>query len=45
MLLDGKVVAAPVIKAPITNGSVTFSFATAAQADDAAAALGATSAR
>ncbi|CAL8967671.1 Protein translocase subunit SecD [Cellulomonas sp. T2.31MG-18] len=45
VLRDGKVVAAPVIKAPITNGSVTFSFSTAAQADDAATALGATSAR
>ncbi|WP_263731978.1 SecDF P1 head subdomain-containing protein [Cellulomonas sp. SG140] len=45
MVLDGKVVAAPVIKAPITNGSVTFTFPTAAQADDAAGALGATSTR
>lgn len=45
LLLHGKVVAAPVLTAPITNGSVTFSFSTAAQADDAVAALGGTSTR
>lgn len=43
VLRDGKVVSAPLIKAPITDGSVTFSFATSAQADDVAAALGARS--
>ena len=40
VLLDGKVISAPVVKAPITDGSMTFTYSTASQADDVAAALG-----
>lgn len=40
VLLDGKVIAAPVLKAPITNGQVTFTYATVAQAQSVASALG-----
>jgi preprotein translocase subunit SecD len=41
VLLDGKVLSAPMAKAAITTGTVTFGCATAAEAEQAAAQLGA----
>lgn len=41
LLLDGKVLSAATVKAPITAGMFTFSFGTASEADQVATALGA----
>ena len=41
ILLDGKVISAPVVKEPITGGKVTFAFGTAAEAEKVATELGA----
>ncbi|MBC7559413.1 MAG: hypothetical protein H7270_08665 [Dermatophilaceae bacterium] len=41
ILLDGKVLSAPVVKAPLTTGNVSFTFATAAEAEKVATKLGA----
>lgn len=41
VLLDGRVISAPRVTAPITTGRVTFAFGTASEADRVAAALGA----
>lgn len=41
ILLDGKVLAAPVVKEPLNGGRVSFAFETAAEAEKVAAELGA----
>jgi preprotein translocase subunit SecD len=41
ILLDGKVLSAPVVKDPITTGKVAFAFGTASEAGQVAAELGA----
>ena len=41
ILLDGKVLSAPVVKAPLTTGNVSFTFGTAAEAEKVATELGA----
>jgi preprotein translocase subunit SecD len=41
ILLDGKVLSAPVVKAPLTTGKVSFTFGTAAEAEKVATELGA----
>ncbi len=41
VLLNGKVISAPVVKAPLTGGKVAFAFGTASEAGQVAAALGA----
>jgi preprotein translocase subunit SecD len=41
LLLNGKVLSAATVKAPITAGEVTFGFTTAAEADEFAGLLGA----
>ena len=41
ILLDGKVLSAPVVKAPLTTGNVSFAFGTAAEAEKVATELGA----
>ena len=41
ILLNGKVLSAPVVKEPITSGKVAFTFGTAAEAEKVAAELGA----
>ena len=41
ILLDGKVLSAPVVKAALTTGKVAFTFGTAAEAEQVAAELGA----
>lgn len=41
VLLDGKVLSAPVVKEPFTAGKVTFAFGTAAEAKQVAVELGA----
>jgi hypothetical protein len=41
ILLDGKVLSAPVVKEPLTGGNVSFAFGTAAEAEQVAAQLGA----
>jgi preprotein translocase subunit SecD len=41
VLLDGKVLSAPLVKEPITAGKVTFAFGTAAEVEKVAAELGA----
>ena len=41
ILLDGKVISAPVVKAPLTTGNVAFAFGTAAEAEKVATELGA----
>ena len=41
LLLNGKVLSAPTVKAPITADMVSFGFTTAAEADQFAALLGA----
>ncbi len=42
LLAEGRVLSAPRVAAAITGGALTFSFGTAAEADQVAAALGAT---
>jgi preprotein translocase subunit SecD len=41
ILLDGQVLAAPVVKESMTAGKVTFAFGTASEAEQVAAELGA----
>jgi hypothetical protein len=41
ILLDGKVLSAPVVKEPLTGGKVAFAFGTASEAEQVAAELGA----
>ena len=41
ILLNGKVLSAPVVKEPLTSGKVAFTFGTAAEAEKVAAELGA----
>jgi len=41
ILLDGKVISAPVVKEPLTTGKVAFAFGTAAEAEKVATELGA----
>jgi len=41
VLLNGKVISAPVVKGPLTGGKVAFTFGTASEAGQVAAALGA----
>ena len=41
ILLDGKVLSAPVVKEPLTGGNMAFTFGTAAEAEQVAAELGA----
>lgn len=41
ILLHGKVLAAPVVKAPLTSGKMSFAFGTAAEAEKVATELGA----
>lgn len=41
ILLDGKVLGAPVVKEPLTGGKVSFAFGTPAEAEKVATELGA----
>jgi len=41
ILLDGKVLSAPVVKEPLTGGKVAFAFGTASEAEQVVAELGA----